>query len=401
MSHPGIVPLLDVVNVQRQAAKTQMHYFQCFAAFSNTVSHKRIHQAHGYKSPVATRAWLCCDPFELQAKALAEYVFELENHKRLASTFDICDIVSEARNRLKDIQDELIMAKDVWDTSLLCEQQFGEWKKTLWNDINTETMEDASKVFVKEVRSINKVIRDEDCYKGLDGMVKAFTTSLPLVAELRSPAMRDRHWAALMAATKKDINLADPSFSLQELLDLELHKYEEEVGDIVDQASKEEKMEAALTRLSETWEKMEFQFVQNKGTADVYCIKMAEEEFETLEDNQVLVQGMMANRFCATFADPTSAGCDGSAGLRGKTPGIMGWNKSLNGVADVYSLMSEIQRTWAYLESLFIHSDEVKKELPEATKRFEQIDAAVKARPPPTRHWCLSYCGCFCCHNHD
>ena len=140
-----------------------------------------------------------------------------------------------------------------------------------------------------QVRSINKVIRDEDCYKGLDSMVKAFTTSLPLVAELRSPAMRNRHWAALMAATKKDINLADPSFSLQHLLDLELHKFEEEVGEIVDQAGKEEKMETALARLSETWEKMEFQFVQHKQT-DVSTIRMAEEDFEAMEDNQVLVQ---------------------------------------------------------------------------------------------------------------
>ena len=93
-----------------------------------------------------------------------------------------------------------------------------------------------------------------------------------------------------------------------------------------------------------------------------------------------VVQGMMANRFCATFAEPDSVGCEGSASLKGKTPGIMGWNKRLNGVADVYSLMNEIQRTWAYLESLFIHSDEVKKELPEATKRFEKIDINVKVR---------------------
>lgn len=34
---------------------------------------------------------------------------------------------------------------------------------------------------------------------------------------------------------------------------------------------------------------MEFQFVQHKGT-ELYTIKMAEEDFETLEDNQVLVQ---------------------------------------------------------------------------------------------------------------
>lgn len=69
---------------------------------------------------------------------------------------------------------------------------------------------------------------------------------------------------------------------------------------------------------------------------------MAEEDFEALEDNQVLVQGMMANRYMNTFRDE-----------------ILGWNKKLMNVADVNQIMSEIQRTWAYLESLFIHSEEV------------------------------------------
>lgn len=61
-----------------------------------------------------------------------------------------------------------------------------------------------------------------------------------------------------------------------------------------------------------------------------------------LEDNQVLVQGMMANRYMATFREP-----------------ITGWNKKLMAVADVVQLLVEIQRTWAYLESLFIGSEEV------------------------------------------
>jgi dynein heavy chain len=81
-----------------------------------------------------------------------------------------------------------------------------------------------------------------------------------------------------------------------------------------------------------------------------------------LEDNQVLVQGMMANRYMNTFRDL-----------------VLGWNKKLMAVADVVAILTEIQRTWAYLESLFVASEEVKKELPEATVRFAKIDADVKS----------------------
>jgi dynein heavy chain len=48
-------------------------------------------------------------------------------------------------------------------------------------------------------------------------------------------------------------------------------------------------------------------------------------------------------------------------------------------VADVFLIIGEIQRTWSYLEPLFIGSDEVKRELPEDAKRFEGIDRNVKS----------------------
>jgi dynein heavy chain len=70
---------------------------------------------------------------------------------------------------------------------------------------------------------------------------------------------------------------------------------------------------------------------------------------------------MMANRYMNTFKDE-----------------ILGWNKKLMNVADVNQITIEIQRTWSYLESLFIASEEVKKELPEATVRFAAIDKEVK-----------------------
>ena len=41
--------------------------------------------------------------------------------------------------------------------------------------------------------------------------------------------------------------------------------------------------------MQDTWSHVEFKFTQHKGT-DVHLVKMAEEDFEALEDNQVLVQ---------------------------------------------------------------------------------------------------------------
>lgn len=93
----------------------------------------------------------------LQAKAIAVMEGDLAKHTKLVNTFDMGETAFAARDRLKEIKAELVLAKDVWDTGLLCELQFSEWKKTLWNDINTDEMEEASKAFVKEVRALHRL----------------------------------------------------------------------------------------------------------------------------------------------------------------------------------------------------------------------------------------------------
>jgi dynein heavy chain len=54
------------------------------------------------------------------------------------------------------------------------------------------------------------------------------------------------------------------------------------------------------------------------------------------------------------------------------------WQKALTCVSDVAGMLIEIQRTWSYLEPLFIGSEEVKRELPEDARRFLDVDAQVK-----------------------
>lgn len=76
-----------------------------------------------------------------------------------------------------------------------------------------------------------------------------------------------------------------------------------------------------------------------------------------LENDQLVIQGMMASRYLAQFEQE-----------------VNGWQKALFNVNEVFLLVGDIQRTWSYLEPLFIHSEEVKRELPEDASRFITID---------------------------
>ena len=74
--------------------------------------------------------------------------------------------------------------------------------------------------------------------------------------------------------------------NLADLLALNLHKFEDEVKNIVDKASKELSMEKTLGELEVTWGQMEFETDVHARTS-ISLLKSSEELIETLEENQV------------------------------------------------------------------------------------------------------------------
>jgi dynein heavy chain len=93
---------------------------------------------------------------------------------------------------------ETIMLKELYDMISMIVDTFTLWKKTKWDEIDVEFLGDACKLLAKNVKSMNKNLKNWPGFKGLEDAVKNMQTSLPLVEELHHPAMRDRHWKQLM-----------------------------------------------------------------------------------------------------------------------------------------------------------------------------------------------------------
>ncbi len=73
---------------------------------------------------------------------------------------------------------------------------------------------------------------------------------------------------------------------LEDLLNLNLHKFEDDVQTLVDKATKELSMEKTLKEMEVTWAQMEFESELHHRTG-LKLLKSSEELIETLEENQV------------------------------------------------------------------------------------------------------------------
>jgi dynein heavy chain len=102
-------------------------------------------------------------------------------------------------------------------------------------------------------------VRVFEAYRQLEEQIKALLTSLPLVSDLHHPSMRDRHWRQLMKATGKHFVLNE-SFSLGDMLALNLHACVDIVSETVERAQKELVIEKALTKIEDVWTGLQISF---------------------------------------------------------------------------------------------------------------------------------------------
>ncbi|CAN0205861.1 unnamed protein product, partial [Scytosiphon promiscuus] len=237
-------------------------------------------------------------------------------------------------------------------------------KAIIWKDLIPEGFEDTALALLSKVKKLPKALQDTDAYQGLFAEVKSFMAVSPLVGSLKRSKLSHRHWEELLLSSNVDTagfgaHDVEESLRLQDLMSLDLVSMAADVEAIAEKATKEANQETSLALLQSTWDSVEFSATLSTGT-DTPLISMNEEDLETLESDMLIAQSMVASRYTHFKKESLE------------------WQRSLSFVSDVINMLNGIQQMWRYLEPLFVHSDEVKKELPLDTKRFEKIDREVK-----------------------
>jgi len=88
---------------------------------------------------------------------------------------------------------------------LIVESCVDDWKQTPWTQIDIEGIEMECKKLSKDIRSLDKDMRNWKLFIYLESILKNLLTSLRAITELQNSAIRDRHWIELMHATQVNL----------------------------------------------------------------------------------------------------------------------------------------------------------------------------------------------------
>ncbi|KAJ1635860.1 flagellar outer dynein arm heavy chain beta [Pavlovales sp. CCMP2436] len=269
---------------------------------------------------------------------------------------ELFDLTVHPFKELKTARAELNLLKLAWDHAALVQETFASYRSTLWKDVDVDGMVDETKQLLKQIKALPKQLVKWDVQQQLVADMQTMMIDLPLVQDLRDDAMRERHWKKLMRTTGRTFELND-KLALDHLLACKLSLFQDPVSEITEQARQEVKIDLALTKIANIWSglKLEYEPFRQTGVA---CLLMPGEVYEALDDNELQLQNMMGNRFMGHFETQ-----------------ITDWKGKLAKTRSVVDIWMEVQRAWCSLESIFLGSEDIREQLPEDAKRFDQVDS--------------------------
>jgi dynein heavy chain, axonemal len=262
---------------------------------------------------------------------------------------------------LVELRAELVGLKQLWDLSDMITNQFNVWERTPWALADTDAWMETARTFLRDVRGLPKVVKAWAAFGHVESSVQTMLAMLPLAQSLKSPALRERHWRQLMRNTGVSIKFDITSLKLGDIFALNLHRYGEEVANIVDAAQRELAIELNLAKMAAAWAQLRLTFERHEGT-NCALVTAVELIVETLEDHQNLGQMMAASRFVAHFADDVAK-----------------WQKRLAAVDAALSQLVKVQKKWVSLESIFVGCADIRVQLKEDAERFDILDDDFKA----------------------
>nr|AML30863.1 axonemal inner arm dynein heavy chain 7 [Marsilea vestita] len=323
-------------------------------------------EASGFRDRAVQKGPGKATDLDVGLQLLEEYQLELEKfqskREQLVLAQKLFDLPLTPFPMLVEVENALKGSAEIYTVYSEFKANVDKFSKTLWVELDIQKIVSATDEFFVRLKRMRH-LKSELTYANLEAKVKEFQESLPLIQDLKSEALRPRHWDKLMKETGKSFDMDPKSFTLANLFRMELHKFASVISEITNAATKELNIEMELKKMAETWKEQQFElFKYNKDGKDRgWVLKSTEPIVLLLEDMSLNLQSMTNSRYVRAFLDDVNF-----------------WERKLSLMGEVIDIWMQVQRKWMYLESIFIGSDDIRHQLPEEAKRFDNIDRLWK-----------------------
>uniref|UniRef100_A0A8C0I316 Dynein axonemal heavy chain 2 n=1 Tax=Balaenoptera musculus TaxID=9771 RepID=A0A8C0I316_BALMU len=284
-----------------------------------------------------------------------------EEENNLRANLGIFKIEQPASKDLQNLEKELDALQQVWEITRDWEENWNQWKTGRFLTLQTEAMETMAHGLFRRLTRLAKEYKDRnwEIIETTRSKIEQFKRTMPLISDLRNPALRERHWDQVRDEVQREFDQESERFTLEQIVELGMDQHVEKIGEISASATRELAIELALQNIAKTWDVIQLDIVPYKDKGH-HRLRGTEEAFQALEDNQVSLSTMKASRFVKAFAKDVDH-----------------WERCLSLILEVIEVVLTVQRQWMYLENIFLGED-IRKQLPNESGLFDQVNGNWK-----------------------
>ncbi|EIN13444.1 dynein heavy chain protein 1 [Punctularia strigosozonata HHB-11173 SS5] len=283
-----------------------------------------------------------------------------EEYDLVCRAKEALDLELIRHTRLEPVFEELRDLKAVWTALSGVWSQIGELREIPWATVQPRKLRTQIDGLLSSTKDMPTRMRQYAAFEYVQDVLKGLLKSNTIVSELKSDALKDRHWKQLFKVLRLP---SQPSLSLMTLghvYDLDLKRNETLIKEVIIQAQGEMALEEYIKQVKETWTSYTLDLVNYQNKCRL--IRGWDDLFNKCGEHLNSLTAMKLSPYYKVFEEEASS-----------------WEEKLNRIHVLFDVWIDVQRQWVYLEGIFSGSADIKHLLPVESARFQNINTEFLA----------------------
>ncbi|KAG6036640.1 Dynein heavy chain cytoplasmic [Claviceps citrina] len=270
------------------------------------------------------------------------------------------DIPVGGESSLDATLEEVRDFQSVWSNLSTIWASLNETRDILWTAVQPRKIRSKIDDLIKSTKEMPSRMRQYAAFEHVQSVLRGFLKVNPTLSDLKSDAIRERHWIKIYKQIKPQKRFSPSSMTLGDVWDLNLVATEAIVRDIIIQAQGEMALEEFLKQVRETWQNYALDMVNYQNKCRL--IRGWDDLFAKCSENLNSLQAMKHSPYYKEFEEEA-----------------VSWEDKLNRVHVLFDVWIDVQRQWVYLEGVFTGNADIKHLLPIESGRFQNINSEFLA----------------------
>ena len=266
------------------------------------------------------------------------------------------DLPSSPNQNLPSVLEEVRDFMTVWAALSTIWKSLDDLRETLWTSVQPRKLRQSIDNLIKMTKEMPSKMRQYAAFEHVQLVLRGLLKANPLLSDMKSEAVRERHWNKIYKALKPSKRYSPVSMNLGDVWDLQPGGNESVIRDILAQAQGEMALEEFLKQVRDTWQNYSLDLVNYQNKCRL--IRGWDDLFAKCSENLNSLQAMRHSPYYKEFEEDASA-----------------WEDKLNRVHVLFDVWIDVQRQWVYLEGVFTGNADIKHLLPVESSRFQNINS--------------------------